>query len=58
MKLRLHGVAQVIEHTPPNKPMKRTVAIGARSLSAKRWADKRRTSVPDYSHLFRSREEE
>jgi hypothetical protein len=24
---------------PPNKPMKLTVAFGARSLSARRWAD-------------------
>jgi hypothetical protein len=32
MKLRLLG--QVTVHMPPNKPMKLTVAFGARSLSA------------------------
>jgi hypothetical protein len=34
MKLRLHGVDQVIERTPPNRPVKLSVAFGARSLSA------------------------
>jgi hypothetical protein len=27
---------------PPNKPMKLTVAFGARSFSARRWADTNR----------------
>jgi hypothetical protein len=39
-----------MEGPPPNKPMKLSVAFGARSLSASRWADRVRSCLGIAQH--------